>query len=263
MDSYTSRWKPPLPDLLAGALALLMLCGLTATAVDLPLTAITVAMTVYIAIGSIAYTGWRRSHEPAGAFGWANRVTLLRALLTCWLAALLPYPELMATLIWPYVIISLVNLILDGVDGGIARITRSTSAFGARFDMELDAFFLLVLCGALLSLDKTGAWVLALGLLRYGFLMASAIWPWLQRPLPDSFRRKTVCVWQGATLLIALAPFTGSAFASLILAVAVSLLIYSFGADTWWLFRQRTVKPGFGAEPGLYPTSRRPGNSGL
>jgi phosphatidylglycerophosphate synthase len=263
MDSRNSPLNSPLPDLLAGALVLLLLCGLTQTAVSLPLAAISFAMAFYIAIGLIVFIGWRRRHDQSPTFGWANRVTLLRALLTCWLAALLPYPDLLATLIWPYVIISSINLILDGVDGGIARITRSTSGFGARFDMELDAFFLLVLCSALLSLDKTGAWVLALGLMRYTFLLAGVIWPWLKRPLRDSFRRKTVCVWQAATLLIALVPFIGSAFASMTLALALCLLIYSFGADTWWLFRQRKIKPGDGAEPGLYPTDQRAGDSGL
>ena len=37
-----------------------------------------------------------------------------------------------------------VALILDGVDGKVARRTRNASAFGARFDMEVDAFLILV-----------------------------------------------------------------------------------------------------------------------
>ena len=38
-------------------------------------------------------------------------------------------------------------LLLDAVDGGVARRTGTVSGFGARFDMEVDAFLILVLSG--------------------------------------------------------------------------------------------------------------------
>ena len=42
-------------------------------------------------------------------------------------------------------LLSSVALALDGVDGQVARRTRTVSALGARFDMEVDAFLVLVL----------------------------------------------------------------------------------------------------------------------
>lgn len=237
MDPHSKDFgfrKLLIPDFAAGAALLVLLCWLTA----LPWLTTFLALVIFSGICLPVQFGWRRIW-PGRDFGWANRVTLLRAVFVAFLAALVPFPQLLSGFVWLYAVLSLLVLVLDGVDGGIARATRSTTAFGARFDMELDAFFILVLCGAVLALDKAGYWVLALGLMRYGFLLAGAIWPRLTRALPGSMRRKTVCVWQAATLLVALLPFVSRGFASWALALALVLLIYSFAADTAWLLRHR------------------------
>ena len=54
-----------------------------------------------------------------------------------------------------------VALLLDWVDGQVARRTHTESAFGARFDMEVDAFLILVLSVYVAS--TTGWWVLIIG----------------------------------------------------------------------------------------------------
>ena len=46
------------------------------------------------------------------------------------------------------------------------------SAFGARFDMEVDALLILVLSAGVWWFDKAGAWVWLSGLLRYAFIAA-------------------------------------------------------------------------------------------
>ena len=43
------------------------------------------------------------------------------------------------------VVLSTLALVLDVVDGWVARRTRTSTAFGARFDGEVDAFLILVL----------------------------------------------------------------------------------------------------------------------
>jgi phosphatidylglycerophosphate synthase len=123
------------------------------------------------------------------------------------------------------------------VDGWTARATGTQTDFGARFDMELDALFILGLCVAILALERAGVWVLALGLMRYGFVLAGLIWPFLNLPLPGSFRRKTVCVWQLVTLMVALVPATPDALAQGSLMLALALLCYSFGTDLRWLYQ--------------------------
>ncbi len=92
-------------------------------------------------------------------------------------------------------------LILDGVDGKVARHTGTSSALGARFDMEVDAFLILVL-SVYVSMSL-GPWVLLIGAMRYVFVAAARAMPWLNGELPPSTARKTVAALQGVVLLVA------------------------------------------------------------
>jgi hypothetical protein len=76
-----------------------------------------------------------------------------------------------------------------------------------------------------------------IGAIRYLFVSAGVIWPVMQRPLPPSFRRKTVCVVQGIALVASVAPILSSGLATAASAAALLLLGYSFSVDTWWLIR--------------------------
>ncbi|WP_227369873.1 CDP-alcohol phosphatidyltransferase family protein [Halomonas sp. M20] len=167
--------------------------------------------------------------------GWANRVTLLRGMLVAILAGAILFPDFMAQHAVVMTTLALGALILDGLDGWIARLTRSATAFGARFDMELDAFFILVLCLALVVLGKAGPWVLSIGLMRYGFVLTGKVWPWLNRALPESRRRKIICVWQALTLLCGLHPWVSSGMASSLAALSLLVLSVSFLVDIRWL----------------------------
>ncbi|WP_204352656.1 CDP-alcohol phosphatidyltransferase family protein [Salinicola halophilus] len=176
-----------------------------------------------------------------GGLGWANRVTLLRATFIAVVAGLVVYPDFVQRHAEGVASLALLSLLLDGIDGWVARRTGSASAFGARFDMELDAFFIIVLCAALIALDKVGGWVIVLGLARYLFVFAGMYWPWLHRELPPSLFRKTACVWQVSTLLACLLPFISASWASLFCLVAAVLLGVSFGRDIVWLRRHRAA----------------------
>jgi len=194
---------------------------------------------VYLAMAVMIVWGW-----PVALrwLGWANRVTLLRGVLIALLAGSMAFPAFMQRHALEMVGLALLALCLDGLDGWVARRTHSATAFGARFDMELDAFFIAVLCCALVVLDKLGGWVLLCGALRYGFVAAGLVWHWLQRPLPPSFRRQLVCVWQVASLLVALLPFVAPFWAMLCVSLALVLLMYSFASDVAWLYRQRRTR---------------------
>lgn len=171
--------------------------------------------------------------------GWANRVTLLRAVITCALAGALVQPSLFIEQAGMIVSLTLISLVLDGVDGWLARRKSECSAFGARFDMETDAALILVLCAGLWLAGLAPAWVLAIGLMRPAFLAGALIWPWLSNPLPDSFRRKLVCVVQVAVLLIALVPFVTEPLRLALLAAALLALGTSFVIDIAWLLKNR------------------------
>ena len=142
----------------------------------------------------------------ATPFGAANQVTLLRAGLVCLVGGVLLASGQAPIMSWSLAVLVAAALGLDAVDGWLARRLRLVSAFGARFDVEVDALLLLILAVLVWQADRVGAWVLAIGLLRYGFVLAGQLLPWLSAPLPPSRRRKVVCVQQGLTLLLCLLP---------------------------------------------------------
>lgn len=168
-------------------------------------------------------------------FGLCNLVTLLRAALVAVLAGLL-WDGAQG---WTVLIIATVGLALDGVDGWLARRAGLTSAFGARFDMETDAALALVLAAHVWLAGMTGPEILILGLTRYVFVLAFWPFPWLAAPLPDRFGRKLVCVVQIAALILLQVPGLPPPGAALIAWPAVAALLWSFGRDTVWLWRNR------------------------
>ena len=70
------------------------------------------------------------------------------------------------------------------------------AAFGARFDMEIDAFAIAMLAISVVKAAAVPYWVLAMGAMRYLYLGAGRIFPALARPLPlgefADRRRKTI-----------------------------------------------------------------------
>ncbi|MCO5760077.1 MAG: CDP-alcohol phosphatidyltransferase family protein, partial [Chromatiaceae bacterium] len=145
-------------------------------------------------------------------------------------------------LAWTALALALLATLLDGVDGQLARRLGWASPLGARLDMEVDALLIAGLALLLWTLDRAGPWVLAAGALRYLFVAASVIWPWLGRPLPPSKRRQTVCVIQILTLILALVPLLPRTWASLVAAIGLGFLVWSFSLDIGWLARQERQK---------------------
>ncbi len=229
----------PWRDLLLGGMGLGILLVISESLLDPPALVPGLAGLLYLGLALILIAGLMVSGTR---FGPADRITLARSVLVLFLATLTGFPELLRDFAWFYVLLGLAALIMDGADGHVARRTGTASAFGARFDMELDAFFILTLCLALMVLGKAGPWVLLIGLMRYGFVIAGWCWNWLNRPLPESFRRKTVCVWQMVTLMVALLPPVPDMFTHATLMVALGLLAGSFAIDIRYLYLQRRTR---------------------
>jgi phosphatidylglycerophosphate synthase len=169
------------------------------------------------------------------SFGPANRVTLGRATLVGGVTALVADSFESSPPVTLFVGLTAVALILDGVDGKVARRTGTSTALGARFDMEVDAFLILVL-SVYVSMSL-GPWVLLIGAMRYGFVAAARVWPWLNAPLPPSMARKTVAALQGVFLLLAASDFFPYAATFAVTATALAALVWSFGRDVLWLYR--------------------------
>jgi len=191
-------------------------------------------VTTLFSYGAIAALVLRRlpQHAPHLRFGMANSVTLLRAALVALLLGIVATGgSFGGGERWLLVAVGGVVLLLDGVDGWVARKSGMASAFGARFDMEVDGLFVLALAALVWRADQVGSWVLLSGLLRYIFVLAGRRWPALAAPLPPSVRRKSVCVAQIVALLVTLAPPTGAATAQFLCVGGLVLLLYSFAAD--------------------------------
>lgn len=192
--------------------------------------------------------GLRTGAHPHARFGAANGVTLLRLALASVLVGLIgqadwapPWaaPDTVA-LAWGAVLLATVTALLDALDGMLARRSGLASAFGARFDMETDAAFIVVLCAGVWQAGQAGPWVLAAGLMRYAFVAAAGIWPWLAAPLAPSRRRQTVCVVQITSLIVCLAPVVAPAVAAAVAACSLGLLGLSFAIDIRTLARKRS-----------------------
>lgn len=189
-----------------------------------------------LALRSVALT------YPHDRLGFCNTVTLLRGALAAAIAAPLAAPGLLATdpmLAWGALAVAVLALALDGLDGWLARRSGLASDFGARFDMEVDSLLGLILACLALANAKAGLWILALGLMRYVYILAGLALPWLQADLPQRFRRKAVCVVQIAVLTLLLAPGLPALAATALAASATLLLAWSFAVDILWLARRR------------------------
>ncbi len=188
------------------------------------------------ALGSILVLCFASRFLASDRFGRANAVTLVRWMLTAFLLSIVGAADSQA-LPWLCVGVAGAALALDGIDGWLARRYKEMSSFGARFDMEIDALLILALTALVWRFDRAGAWVMVGGLLRYGFVAFGYAFAWLQRPLPASKRRQTVCVIQIVSLLLSLAPITPAMLAPWIAGLGLLALSASFAIDAFWLAR--------------------------
>ena len=188
------------------------------------------------------------------AFGPADLVTLARASLSCGVAALVADSFVEAGSVGTQRAIAgiaTVALLLDAVDGKVARLTGTVSGFGARLDGEADAFLMLVLSlfvAGSVDAGSAGAMALATGVLAIGamrYLFAIAGWglPWMRAQLPARYWRKVVTATAGISLVFAAAGIAAPEAAYGALGIALTLLLESFGRDVWWLWRHRLTPP--------------------
>ncbi|MGO4599934.1 CDP-alcohol phosphatidyltransferase family protein [Terrabacter sp. 2RAF25] len=189
----------------------------------------------------------RRSLLPA------DRVTLTRAVLACGVAALVADPDASPVAVDLLVALSAVALVLDAVDGWVARRTGTASPMGARFDMETDAFLILVL--SVQVARDLGWWVLGIGAARYVLLAVGAAgrWaPWLRGQVPARRWRKVVAAYQGIALTVAAAQALAPPLVTAVVAAGLGLLLVSFGTEVAALRRQ-ALRPFGGAVPHPVP----------
>lgn len=256
MADYAGKWQRALSSGMTAPRQLALEAGTEITIIAgaifavaqldlLPLSSqgLFVAAFAYALMAVLILAGLGR-HLPHRHFGPANTITLCRAALDVLLLAVVVEALLGAGRMtdsafrWGMIGAAMIALALDGVDGWAARRTNMTSGFGARFDIETDAVFLVTMSLAVVASGIAGPWVLLSGFAYYIFRVVGWFQPWLMAPLYPSLRRKAICVAQGATLVLALVPVLPGWVAWTSCALGLALLIYSFAVDIIWLARR-------------------------
>ena len=214
-------------------------CSLVAAPVGVGLTPAGWALGAAFDAATLALLGRGLARDGRAGPRPADQVTLARAALAGGVAALVaelvqPAGEPSRSWsVWPRS-----RWCSTRVDGRLARRTGTASAFGARFDMEVDAFLILVL--SVYVARSLGAWVLLIGLARYLLLGAGRVWPWLARPTPPRYWAKVVAAAQGVVLTVVAADVLPRPVAVALTAVALALLAESFAHQVFWLARGRS-----------------------
>jgi phosphatidylglycerophosphate synthase len=217
-----------------------LLAALVAALTD-TLAGAALALVLYLGVNAVLVRGLLHAY-PHPRLGLCNIVTHFRATLTAGLAAVVPGAALLVgdpLLAWGVVGIATIALACDGVDGWAARRSGLASRFGARFDMEVDSVLALILALIVWQAGKVGDWVILLGTMRYLFVLAMWVLPWLDRPTPPRFSGKLVCVIQIAVLIALVSPVVTGVWAVLLAAGALGLVLWSFAVDIRYLWQTR------------------------
>jgi phosphatidylglycerophosphate synthase len=132
---------------------------------------------------------------------------------------------------FPAFIVLAIAGLSDLFDGLAARRMGSTR-FGAKLDMELDAFFIFMLAAFAHVFLEQGGWVLVAGFLRYGYVFALFL-----LPDPGDFPRtlqllsKVGCALAAVALIAVTAPVLGNPARLILCLFSVTVLCVSFCLD--------------------------------
>lgn len=159
--------------------------------------------------------------------GYANAVTLFRLLLMC-LGGFF-------SMEWPNYILFVCftsAVLLDVLDGYLARKYKQSSDFGLYFDMETDAFFVALTSLILYKKGMIDAWILFPGYLRYLYMI---VWKIIPREQQKEPKRRYASVIAGIFFVALLLPFLlPEQLYQWPLRISGALIIASFSFSFWY-----------------------------
>jgi phosphatidylglycerophosphate synthase len=158
--------------------------------------------------------------RPAG--GYANLITLIRHLLILIIAVL--YFTLSVRIIgW----LLIIPVLLDGVDGYVARRMNQRTKFGALFDLETDSVFMAVSGLLLYHRHLAGVWLLPAAYLRYFYVIMFSLLHLNNLPEKRTLLGPAIALIMFVSILAEY--IFQSAFTRYILMAATGLIVLSYG----------------------------------
>ncbi|MEM9544462.1 MAG: CDP-alcohol phosphatidyltransferase family protein [Bacteroidota bacterium] len=123
-----------------------------------------------LSFSSYVHQGSNELKKMSPAGGYANLTTGLRLLLVVIGSFLFTY----VSKEWILAIMT-TAVLLDIVDGYLAKKFNQVTTFGQFFDMEVDAFFVILMCFYYYQYQEVGWWILVPGIMRYAFKLFTVL----------------------------------------------------------------------------------------
>ena len=170
--------------------------------------------------------------------GLANYLTIFRGLLICELAGFifLTPPEIRIG--WIPGSLYIAVLMMDCLDGYVARLRSETSIFGEFLDRDFDALGALISVMLAAHYAKVPDWYVIVGVAYYVFTFGG----WLRRkigrplyPLPASRYRRYISVLQSVFIAAAILPLPVFPEVKLLAILLMVLVLASFLRDWWFI----------------------------
>jgi phosphatidylglycerophosphate synthase len=175
-----------------------------------------------------------RSSLPGGV-GWADALTGARLAVLSLVAASIPG----APTAWVLAAFAF-NVTVDALDGHVARRLREATAFGAVFDREVDAFFVLVAYLHFQLEGWLGAGALFAGILPFAYRLLASAAP---IPVAAGHKERGAAPLAGLNFLLLLAAAAMPAYSPSILTVSVVVVCVSFSFSFRSLYRHAYPLP--------------------
>jgi len=216
-------------------LSYLMLLVLLLTPGEITQSILTSSLYVLMFISTISIYLLRESQID---FNIPNLVTNFRLVLNIFILICIYNAE--SYNIEIILLLVIISLVLDGVDGYLSRHLNQMTLFGKTFDQEVDNFLIFILSFSLIYNYDFSILLVFIPLYRYVFLILIRQGFISNHELPESLFRKSVCVITILSLAVCNYYNMVESMRSLIYIIII-LVSYSFLKDTIYLYRRKNA----------------------
>lgn len=195
----------------------------------------------------LVWNGLVDNHSEGGniqrtGLGIGNVLTISRGMLIALLSGFLLVSPPTGALRWLPGILYAGSILLDFLDGYLARRTGTTTVLGRTLDVEFDALGLLVAPLLAVRYGQLPLWYLAVGVARYLFVGGIRIRQWRSLPvvpLPPSRVRRVLAVLQMLVVSGSLLPIFQPPLTTVVATVAMIPFLAGFFQDWLAVTRKR------------------------